>query len=415
MLKYKIINKKCFIYFDTLKSIKKITDLINILNIILKEKIKNVVFDFTKLKQQSYSPVHVSIAGILQYYKETNKLKFSFNGHDELYIFHTKTNNPLSVILNKNIFEKNIFDKVIMFETSEDVAYISDQIISQLKYKIVCEEGVLVGLSWCMNEIMDNVFNHSQTSKGYIMVQLHEKKKKVSISIYDTGQGILNSIKQSGEYNPSNSLEAINLALGKGVSGNRTVGQGNGMWGLKQIVEINKGHLSIVTGNTMMDFDFDKNTNKTFDNIAYLSKKSQGTRIDFTLNFDKLININEALDNYIPYEKINRDLDEITTDEGWVIFSVKNEAKEGTGTRISGSKLKKHIINIAKCCSNRIVIDFSDIEIVTSSFADEFIGKLLLEIGVLQFMDRFRLINMNKYVFSMLEKAIITRKNEINC
>lgn len=414
MLKKEYINNVCHIYFDTIRNIKKVGDLISILNNANKEKIKDVVLDFTNLRQQSYSPVHVSIAGIINYYSEKYNFNFQYKGHEELYIFHTKTRKPLTVMQNKKLFIENIYDKVIMFENSEDVAFISEQIINQLKYTISCEDGVLSGLSWCMNELMDNVFNHSDTSHGYIMAQIHKRKKKVSISIYDTGQGILNSIKKSGEYNPKNSLEAIELAIGKGVSGNRSVGQGNGMWGLKQIVENNQGYLSILCGNTKLDFDFEKGTKNTSTNIPYFGNLNLSTRIDFTLNFNKLINVSKALDNYQPYEPINRELEDMTTENGWIQFEVKEKATGGTGTRISGSRMRHYLLNLAKCSKDRILIDFNNVDMITSSFADEFIGKLVKEIGIIQFFERFKFINCNSDIMDLLQMAIITRQKEIH-
>ena len=48
---------------------------------------------------------------------------------------------------------------------------------------------------------------------------------------------------------------------------------------------------------------------------------------------------------------------------------------------------------------------------ITSSFADEFIGKLVKELGFVQFSSRFRIINTNEYVSALLDKAISMRQN----
>lgn len=410
LLKQTLINNECHIYFDNLKNIKKISDLIRILNKYTSEGIKDFVFDFSNLKLQSFSPAHVSLAGIIQHYQETKNINISFVEKEGLYIVHTDTKRPLFVNSNKELFKKDIFDKVVTFSTSEDVAFISDQIISQIERSMVCQEGVLVGLSWCMNEIMDNVFNHSRASKGYVMSQLHKRKRHIVISIFDTGIGIYNSLLESGEYNPIDAKEAIELAVGKGVSGNRTIGQGNGLWGLKQIVEDNKGYLSIMTGNTVVKYDFYKNETTFFNNLPLLGEGHSCTRIDFTLNIDKLINVNQALDNYVPYERINSYIEEITTDYGWIDFRVKNESLDGIGTRYAGRRLKHCILNLAKCDKQPILINFLEIDIITSSFADEFIGKLVSEIGFVQFSSRFRIINANEYVSALINKAILLRQ-----
>ncbi len=411
MLKTELIGGKCYIYFDSLKNIKKISDLIRILNKNTSNGINDFVFDFSYMRSQSFSPAHVSIAGIVQYYQENKGSNITFVEKEGLYIVHTETKSPLDVITNQELFKNNIFDKVITFTTSQDVAFISEQIISQLKYSIDCEEGVLVGLSWCMNEIMDNVFNHSKASRGYIMGQLHRRKKHIVISIFDTGIGLHKTLLESGEYKPQSARDAIELAIGKGVSGNRKIGQGNGLWGLYQIVKDNKGYLSIMTGNTIIKYDFNNDKITNFNNLPVISNEFLCTRIDFTLNIDTLININKALDNYSPYEQINSYIDEISTSMGWIDFNVKKEAIDGIGTRYAGKRLKHNILNLAKCDTQPILINFAEVDMITSSFADEFIGKLVKELGFIQFSSRFRIINTNKYVSALLDKAISMRQN----
>jgi uncharacterized protein (DUF1684 family) len=62
-----------------------------------------------------------------------------------------------------------------------------------------------------------------------------------------------------------------------------------------------------------------------------------------------------------------------------LVFSLKDEAS-GTGTRQSGRLLRNRILNTAKDSSLRIVIDFNGVSVIASSFADELIGKLVVEL-----------------------------------
>ena len=410
MLKNELKYGKYSIYFDSIKSITKINDLIKLMNVISKTNNHNVVFDFTKMRKQSYTSVHVSIAGIAQFYEENMGFTIEFKEKTGMYMAYTETTHPLSVAENNDSLIKNIFDKVLIFSTSEEVAFISDQIINQLKYGYDFENGVLVGLSWCMNEIMDNVFNHSNAPRGYIMAQVHSHKKVVSISIFDTGCGLFKSLSESKEYSPENEEQAIRLAVQKGVTGNREIGQGNGLWGLSKIVEENKGHMSIYTGHTNVIFDFENSKDIVKRNLPILGNENLSTRIDFNFYFENSINLNKALDNYVPFEKINRETEEILMDTGWLDFVVKNESRDGLGTRQAGKSLKRHLLNMAKYDEHPILINFKDIDVITSSFADEFIGKLVSEIGFVQFSSRFRMINLNEIVSALINKAILERK-----
>lgn len=411
MLKYRITKNKNYIYFDSIKSIKKINDLISILNKITKINKKEIVLDFRKMEESSYSPVHVSIAGITNFYQEHKGIKIKFKMNKQDYILHTKTQKPFSAVEDYDILKSNIFDRVITFSTSEDVNFISSEIINKLKYSIDCETGVLVSLSWCMNEIMDNVFNHSKASKGFIMAQLHKRQKKVSISIYDSGQGLLNSLRQSGEFSPQNETEAIELAITRGVSGNREIGQGTGLWGLKEILQENKGYLSIQTGHVNITYNFKDDTKKISSNLPILDKENLCTRIDFSINFDNFINLNKALDNYEPMEQINCEVQNLIDYNGWIHFNLVEQATGGIGTRDSGKKLRLYLLNLMKIEVNPIIINFENIDVISSSFADEFIGKTVKEIGFVQFNSRCKLIHTNQYVSAAINKAIKLRFN----
>ena len=52
--------------------------------------------------------------------------------------------------------------------------------------------------------------------------------------------------------------------------------------------------------------------------------------------------------------------------------------------------LRQKLKNLSKICSGkRILVDFSDVPIILSSFADEVFGKLFAELGALGFMKAF--------------------------
>ena len=56
-----------------------------------------------------------------------------------------------------------------------------------------------------------------------------------------------------------------------------------------------------------------------------------------------------------------------------------------------------------------LVLDFSGVSMVSSSFADETIGKLAERFGMIGFGERFRLVNMSQQVRMLLDRAISLR------
>lgn len=90
------------------------------------------------------------------------------------------------------------------------------------------------------------------------------------------------------------------------------------------------------------------------------------------------------------------------------VFKLKDEPS-GTGTRQSGEILRRKILNTVKESPNPIVIDFEGIQVIASSFADELIGKLVLELGFIDFTQRIQLKNMNDIIVPIANRSVAQR------
>lgn len=73
--------------------------------------------------------------------------------------------------------------------------------------------------------------------------------------------------------------------------------------------------------------------------------------------------------------------------------------------------MRKYLLNMMRIEKNPILINFIDIDMITSSFADEFIGKFIKEIGFIQFNLKCRIVSANEYVSGVINKAIMLRNN----
>lgn len=357
----------------------------------------SLVFD-SKI-QGAFPNVCVPLAGIIQYYSDQGVDIYSNNIPD--FIEATCLLSPLQVSGNEAILNQAPLNRIWKFENSGDINSLVISFVEEISKQAVCQEGVIEGLEWCLNEVMDNVLQHSSTSHGYVMGQIHRSTQHIAFCIFDTGQGIFNSLRKS-KHVPRNPIDAITLAVKEGVTRDSAIGQGNGMWGLHNVVKENSGVL-VITSNSA-SYMLRKDEIKTFRNLPVISRSLGSTTIDFQVDFDKGISLPKALGS----RPINLRLEALEDDKGNISYRV-SERSSGTGTRQSGERMRNEIINIYRETERVIEIDFQGVSVISSSFADELIGKLVAEYGLFGFMQIFKLKNMNEIIQSIVNRSVSQR------
>ena len=357
----------------------------------------SLVFD-SKI-QGAFPNVCVPLAGLIQYYSGEGVDFSSKNIPD--FIEATCLLSPLQVSENEVILNQAPLNRIWMFENSGDINSLVIGYVEEISKQAICQEGVIEGLEWCLNEVMDNVLQHSSISHGYVMGQIHRSTQHIAFCIFDTGQGIFNSLRNS-KYAPRNPIDAITLAVKEGVTRNSDIGQGNGMWGLHNVVKENSGVL-VITSNSA-SYMLRSNEIKTFKHLPVISRSLGSTTIDFQIDFDKGISLPKALGS----RPINLRLKSLEDDKGNISYKV-SERSSGTGTRQSGERMRNEIINIYRETERIIEIDFQGVSVISSSFADELIGKLVAEYGLFGFMQIFKLKNMNDIIQSIVNRSVSQR------
>lgn len=397
-------RKRIFIDWDKVNAPQKC---INRLEKCIQLGIYNVVIVAPK-KVKTYPNICVPLAGIFEWYRSRGiQFEFKFPGESN-YVRHTLLNNPLKVenCLN-NADVKFALDKVWKYNTSEGVDALVTGIVNAIRESDVLEAGNLTSVEWCINEVMDNVLQHAQSDGGFVMGQLHRGTKKISICIFDMGIGIYNTLKKS-RHAPRTPLDAITLALQERVTRDEDIGQGNGMWGLNEIIKENSGSVRVLSNGAM--YSFTDGIVKTRDDIKLnIGKYGNATLVDFQIDYSKETNIAKALNGHKPsdYWVEDRELD-----EGGICFKVKNDSS-GTGTRVAAEKFKNIIINTIKETNQEIILDFEGVNIVSSSYADELIGKIVAERGFIYFLNHFRLINLSSINVGVINRSVEQRMGHI--
>lgn len=79
------------------------------------------------------------------------------------------------------------------------------------------------------------------------------------------------------------------------------------------------------------------------------------------------------------------------------------------GSRVLGKKVS-NMINFEK--EDEIILDFNGVKIVTSSFADEVVGKNCARLGLHNFFKNVQIVNASEQIKLILKKAILGRLAE---
>lgn len=355
-----------------------------------------------------YPNACVPIRGIIDHYQRMG-IEFEFDIREESYLYNCSFISPLDKTREQLQTEIQPFDKLYSYKSGGQVADITQSFVNAISMQFKCEEGVLGALNWCINEVMDNVLTHSKSEHGFVMGQYHQTTHKVVFCIFDAGVGIFNSLKNT-KHNPISDLHAIELSMQEGVSDGE--GQGNGLFGLYQIVHENKGTLTITSGRKSLVID--ENGEMKHYNVQFISPENRGTTIDFQLDLTKNIDFAQAFKSLGGYDSFDFDvrIDNMLNDDDFYVYNVMDNVLKnnlGTGTRKSGELLRNDVENIVIRIKEGIALDFIGVKMVSSSFIDEFIAKMVLDMGFIRFNSLVRIINMEPNVIFLCQRSLYMR------
>lgn len=367
--------------------------------------------DFTVIVQNNttYPNICAPFAGILDYYQKVKDFQFYFEYEDiNPYPVHTHFDSPLDVKSYMNSTEiKYPFDKVWRFDSFETQSILLREYILAIRQADIIDEDTILSFEWSLNETMDNILQHSNTEVGYIMAQLHKVNKRFTVCVFDVGQGMYNSLKGS-KHCPETPLDAITLALQEKVTRDEHVGQGNGLWGLSRLVSESNGLLRICSAGA----EYRINNGDVFtqkEGNFHLGNDHGTTLVDFQLDYSSPINVTKALNGHKPTDFWLEDL-EVGEDEVLVVVS---EMSSGTGTRKAAEKFRNLVLNLTLSNKKRVILDFAGVNLVSSSYADELIGKIIGQYGFTFFNERFKLKNLTPTNVSVINRSVEQRMAQV--
>ncbi|HEV2755768.1 MAG TPA: DUF4325 domain-containing protein [Actinomycetota bacterium] len=256
-------------------------------------------------------------------------------------------------------------------------------------------------LYWTMWEVLENALLHAcATGPSWFQAVSFYQRKQLNFVVVDGGIGILNSLRPAYP-DLEKDHQAIREAVELGVTRDRKIGQGNGLGGCAKIIEANNGVFTIWSHSGSLQMD---HQTKIYGPTA---ARHTGTIVELQFNTAREIDLPGVLKlpSFVPMAE----LDGLRPSGDSSTFRVVDEV-DGLGSRKDGKSLRLKILNIRDAAPDLpVTIDFSDAPMISSSFADEAIGKLAAEIGKEAFFSGFRFANTSHTILALARAAIAKR------
>ena len=132
-----------------------------------------------------------------------------------------------------------------------------------------------------------------------------------------------------------------------------------------------------------------------------------GTCVVCELDYSKPDALREAIDiggrSGAAFDYLDR-----TLGEGSTMNIAMKDKKIYFSSRQGGERFQQELRNFLQE-GKPILLDFDGVGVITSSFADEALGKLASEMGFMRFMNRFQFTNMNDTIETIIERALRLR------
>lgn len=259
----------------------------------------------------------------------------------------------------------------------------------------------LTALKWSLDEITDNVLQHADSKVGgFLQATTFTQSGCVEFVVADAGATIPRTLDYRSH------KQAIERAIQEGVTRNKKTNRGNGLFGAYQIATLSGGSFEIVSGKGLLTA-YGENVRFAEERIFFpgtvVASKIDCTQPDLLSRALRF----EGKPHSPGFDYIEQIYEKEEGDD--LVFQMSNETAS-LGSREAAKAVAVKLENLLKMNpESKITVDFSEVHIVSSSFADEVFGKLFKSMGPLAFMSRVEFQNVDKTVRALIDRSINQR------
>lgn len=260
----------------------------------------------------------------------------------------------------------------------------------------------LPAVEWAVNEVVDNILVHSDTAVPGVVCAQYTKNHLLHVGICDMGRGVRRSLSES--HAVATDLDAVQLAIQRGITRNRSVGQGNGLAGTHQIIGVNGGHLGLWSGSGCYV------VRDGADKGAIAIPTVPGTGVSLSMRTQHPVDLDQTFIATQFWTYLDAECQRLAESGGMI---VRNECLHA-GSRDMALPIRRKVeALLPDLGDDRLVLNFEGMGSPSSSFLDELLAKLIVHVGEHEFQRRVEVVGMSERVADMANVVIGQRLGHV--
>ena len=375
---------------------------------------------FDRIEQRGYAEVTLDFAGcdvateaamlpllpVLVDYRETHGVRFELvePKRDVLRRLFLNANWAHFIDPERYAFRGQFAEQVPAqrFVAEGEMDPIVAEVMHLLLARMSIERETLAALEWSMNELMDNVLSHAESSVGgFVQATAYQRAERVEFVVADAGIGVAASMRIR------DAEDALRQAIAEAGTRDRASNMGNGLYGSFRIAALSGGEFEINSGTGLL-YGSQRGAVEQAAKFQRIPYDGTVVRCGVGVNDPDLLAKALVFGGRIhepPYDYVER---RYGGEGDEMVFSVKDELGQELGSRSGGRRARQIVENLLRE-DHEVVLDFSDIPVISSSFADEVLGRLFVQMGPRAFMSRIQIRNANPMIEGLIDRAILQR------
>ncbi len=289
----------------------------------------------------------------------------------------------------------------IQFSNGDICSAAINRVLELLLGKLNITRQQLKNVEWALGEITDNVLVHADSQVGgFVQATAYQDSRAVECVIADAGIGIPRSLGMA-----DNPRQAVAESIKRGVTRDKESNQGNGLYGAWQLARDSQGSFVIESQRAWLHFDgrvakMQTGINKIPYNGTFILCRIGLENPDLLLRFGNV-------PHDPPYDYVEREFEQGKEQE--MIFPIKKYRAE-LQSRAGGRTVHQTLKNLLAESKNsgKVIVDFDDVSIITSSFADEVFGRLYVQLGP-HYHRKLDIRNADPVILHLIDQAIVQR------